>query len=89
MLLDDLASALNLNGATARTFSILNLNGKALHIEGAVFVKNFSTVKIDLTVGKFPLSVLGENLQIQNLTLGSVTILGEIYAYYDRSKIKI
>lgn len=88
MLLDDLATALNLDGATARTFSIINLNGKGLHIEGAIFIKNFSTVRIDLNVGKFPLSVLGENLKIKNLTKGSVTIVGEIYAYYDRSKFQ-
>ncbi len=89
MLLDDLASALNLNGATARTFSILNLNGKGLHIEGAITIRNCSAVKVDLCIGKAAYSIWGENLKIQNLCVGSVTISGEIYGYYDSSKIKI
>lgn len=88
MLLDNLAATLNLNGATARTFSIINLNGKGLYIEGAILIKNFSNVKIDLDVGKFPLTVLGEHLKICDLCSGSLTITGDIFGYYDRSKIK-
>ena len=89
MLLDDLATVLNLNGATARTFSIFNLNGKGLHIEGAISIKYCSAVKIDLSIGKVAYSILGENLKIKNLCQGSVAISGNIYGYYDSNKIKI
>jgi len=88
MLLDDLASALNLDGATARTYSITNLNGKGLHIEGVVTIQNFSTVKINLVLGKIPFAIFGENLKVENFCLGSLTVTGEIYGYYNRSKVK-
>lgn len=88
MLLDDLASALCLNGTTRQTFSILNLNGTGVRIEGAISIKNCTTVRIDFALGKSTYSILGENLCIKNLTQGSVVINGQIFACFDNAKIK-
>lgn len=89
MILDDLATMLNINGSTKHTYSILNLNNKGIHIEGAVLIKNCTSVRIDLLIAKSPITILGENLKIKNLCLGSVTILGEIWGCVDRIKLKI
>lgn len=89
MLLDDLAAALCLNGTTQQTFSILNLNGKGIRVEGAISIKNCTTVRIDFALGKASYSVLGENLCIKNLTHGSVVIKGQIFGCFDNAKIKL
>lgn len=88
MLIDSLATTLHLDGATSRTYSILALNGKGVHIEGTIRIKNCTSVRIDLAVGKTALSFFGENLKIRDLTLGSVTILGRIIGCVNTDKWK-
>lgn len=89
MFLDEIASILDLDGATSSTYSALCINNKGLHVQGKVKITNCSTVRIDILINKTPYCILGEKLKIKNLTLDTVSVSGDIYAWCNTQKVHL
>ncbi len=87
MFVDEIAKMLDLDGTTSKTYSAYLTSGKGFYIEGKIKIINCSSVRIDFSISGSLHSVLGENLKIKNLTTGSMTISGDIFAFFNSNKL--
>lgn len=64
-------------------YSVINYNGEAVFVEGIKSVLRITTEQMAFKLPKGVLYVEGENLEISDLSGGSVIVRGAIYSVHD------
>ncbi len=78
MFLNEILENLGLAGVVKNNYLILNYSGLGVYIQGSVLINFCSSVKIELSISGSFYTILGENLDIKNMTKDTLYISGKI-----------